>query len=184
MRLADVLVLGHAKSARVTHLKTRTPFRFDITDATLASLKRWISHPEMIGSPTCGRTVFMQALPIYAAVRRWFGLSEQVPGVSQVVFRFGYDAAASDIGWLNSLDGGSAAKPWMRSASVVKAQTASDGCADFRGAVVGVQVDLFAYDGPPEVLGEDIVASSLFAIHADLDLPVRQNLDEVGRGDW
>jgi len=25
----------------------------------------------------------------------WFGLFEQVPGISQVVFRLGYDAAAS-----------------------------------------------------------------------------------------
>ena len=31
---------------------------------------------------------------------RWFGLSEQVPGVFQVVFRLGYAAAASGIGGL------------------------------------------------------------------------------------
>jgi hypothetical protein len=66
-------------------------------------------------------------------------------------------------------------------AAVVEAEIAADPGASFRDAGVGPQVDFFVFDGSPEALHEDVVAPRPFAIHADLDLPARQDLDEVGQ---
>lgn len=44
-------------------------------------------------------------------------------------------------------------------------------------------MELLVFDGPPEMLHENIVASSASSIQADLDLPARQHLDEVGWGE-
>jgi hypothetical protein len=46
-----------------------------------------------------------------------------------------------------------------------------------------VPVYLFVFDGPPQVLDEDVVAPSPLAVHTDLDLMCRQRLDELGRGE-
>lgn len=69
----------------------------------------------------------------------------------------------------------------MRSSAVIKAQIAPDGGAGFLNVGVDVQVNLFVFDGPPQALDEDVVAPRPFAIHADLVLPARQSLDEVGQ---
>ena len=68
----------------------------------------------------------------------------------------------------------------MWTAAVVKAEIVTDPGAGFRNAGIGVQVDLFVFDGSPEALYEDVVAPSSLAIHADLDLAGGQHLDEVG----
>jgi len=47
----------------------------------------------------------------------------------------------------------------------------------------GVQVYRLVFDGPPETLGIDVVAPGPLAVHADLDLPARQHLDDVSRRD-
>ena len=71
----------------------------------------------------------------------------------------------------------------MGSPEVVKAQIATDRGAGFRDAGVSPQVDLRVFDCPPKALDEDVVAPRPFAVHADLDFPARQHLDELGRGE-
>ena len=52
----------------------------------------------------------------------------------------------------------------MWAAAVVKAEIVTDPGAGFRNAGIGVQVDLFVFDGSPEALYEDVVAPSSLAI--------------------
>ena len=80
----------------------------------------------------------------------------------------------------------------MWAAAVVKAEIVTDPGAGLRNAGIGVQVDLFVFDGAPEALYEDVVAPSPLPFvtgrclqanterHADLDLAGGQHLDEVG----
>ena len=68
----------------------------------------------------------------------------------------------------------------MGAAPVVEADISGDPCARFGHAVVGAEVALLVLDTSPEPLDEDVVAPRAFAVHADLDLPGCQNLDEVG----
>ena len=62
----------------------------------------------------------------------------------------------------------------------VEVQITPDGGTVFRDAVVGVQVNLIIFDGPPKTFDEDVVAPGAFAVHADLDFAGGQHLDEVG----
>lgn len=51
LRVRDVFVAGCVKErASVIQSKTGKPVRFEITETTKQSLKRWIADPEMIGS--------------------------------------------------------------------------------------------------------------------------------------
>ena len=72
----------------------------------------------------------------------------------------------------------------MRSAAVVEAGIAADPGAGFRNAGVGPQADLLVFDAPPKPLDKDVVAPGALAIHADLDLPACQHLDEVVEVNW
>lgn len=71
----------------------------------------------------------------------------------------------------------------MGPSAVVKAKIAPDGGAGLRDTGVGMQVDLFIFDGSPKPFDEDVVAPCAFAIHTDLDLAPGQHLDEVGGGE-
>jgi len=48
---------------------------------------------------------------------------------------------------------------------------------------MGPQVDFRVFDAPPEALNEDLVAPSVFSVHAVPDLTSGQHLDDVGRGE-
>lgn len=50
-------------------------------------------------------------------------------------------------------------------------------------AGMGPQVDFRVFDAPPEALNEDLVAPSVFSVHAVPDLTSGQHLDDVGRGE-
>lgn len=52
-----------------------------------------------------------------------------------------------------------------------------------RHAGIGPQVDLLIFDGPPEAFDEVVVALGALAIHADLEFPPSQHLDEVCRSE-
>ena len=66
---------------------------------------------------------------------------------------------------------------------VVKGQISGKGGPRLRHACVGVQVDLFVFDGPPQPLDEDVVAPCALAVHGDGDFGVLQHLDEVDAGE-
>jgi len=63
----------------------------------------------------------------------------------------------------------------------VEAEVAFDAGAGLGHAGVGPQVDLVVFDGSPQALHEEVIASGVLAIHADLDLVGGQHLDVVGR---
>jgi hypothetical protein len=67
----------------------------------------------------------------------------------------------------------------MWAAGVVEAQLSTDSGAGPRDAGIGVQVDLFVFDGPPQTIDEGVLAPSTFAINADLDVLCGEHLDEV-----
>ena len=69
----------------------------------------------------------------------------------------------------------------MWAAGVVEADVAPDRGAGLGHAGIGPQVGLLVFDGPPEPLDEDVIPPSPFSVHADLDFPARQHLDELGR---
>ncbi len=71
----------------------------------------------------------------------------------------------------------------MRTSAVVKGQIPGKGGPRLRHACVGVQVDLFVFDGPPQPLDEDVVAPCALAVHGDGDFGVLQHLDEVDGGE-
>jgi len=58
----------------------------------------------------------------------------------------------------------------MGSPCVVEPDVSGQSIAGGRDAIVGTQVALFVFDGPPEPFDEDVIAPCAFAIHADLDV--------------
>ena len=71
----------------------------------------------------------------------------------------------------------------MRATAVIEGQISGNTRPGFRHVGVGSQVDFFVFYTPPEPLDEDVVAPGSLAVHADLDLAARQDLDEIGRGE-
>ena len=67
--------------------------------------------------------------------------------------------------------------------AVVEAEMAADGRSGFGDAGIGAQTDFLVFDRPPEPLDEDVVAPGAFAVHADGDLGILQNLREVDAGE-
>ena len=129
-------------------------------------------------------------------VQRWFGSSEQVPGVSHVDFRLDRAATGTATAGLSKPDRG----------FCHQAMNAGGGCCRRRCSARWMlalprrwrkpQVDLLVFDRPPQAFdhcpavvflqtmrGEDVVPPSSFAVHADLDFPACQHLDEVGRSE-
>ena len=76
-----------------------------------------------------------------------------------------------------------AVKARMRPPAVVEHQIPADRNAGLRHAVVGSQIHLLVFDGSPEPLNKDIVPPGSFAVHADGDLVLQQDLREVVTGE-
>ena len=68
----------------------------------------------------------------------------------------------------------------MGASSIVEGDVAADAGSRFGHTGVGPEVDLLVLYASSQALNEDVVAPRSFSVHADLDLPGGQNLDEVG----
>jgi len=62
---------------------------------------------------------------------------------------------------------------------VVKDQVFADGSPRLGNAVVSVQIYLFIFDGSPQPFDEDVISPGSLSIHADRDVSVFENFDEV-----
>jgi hypothetical protein len=67
----------------------------------------------------------------------------------------------------------------MWASAIVKVQIAADTSASLGHCLVGVEIDLFVFDRPPEPLDEDVVAPCALAIHRDGNLSLLQHGCEV-----
>ena len=70
----------------------------------------------------------------------------------------------------------------MRSLGVVEGEVAVEALHDGGHRVVGVQIDLFVFQGAPEPLDEDIVAPAALAVHAELNAVGLGHVGEVAAG--
>src|SRR5260221_13846001 len=75
--------------------------------------------------------------------------------------------------------GRSGVKARMRSLTVVEVEIAADRRTCLADAVIGLEIDFFIFDRAPQSLDEDVVAPGPFAIHADGDCGVLQQVGEV-----
>ena len=66
----------------------------------------------------------------------------------------------------------------MRAAAIVKIEIAPERGACIRHAIVGMQINLFVFDRPPQTFDEHVVPPRALAIHADPDLVRCQNVCE------
>jgi hypothetical protein len=71
----------------------------------------------------------------------------------------------------------------MRAAAIVEVKISANRGPRFRYRVVGADVDLLMFDGPPEPFDENVVTPRTLAIHADRDLVVQQQIGEFGAGE-
>ena len=71
----------------------------------------------------------------------------------------------------------------MRPAAIVEGQITADRGAGLADAGVGLEVDLFVFDRPPQPFDEDVVAPGPLAIHADGDPGLEQHAREVVAGE-
>lgn len=67
----------------------------------------------------------------------------------------------------------------MRSPCGAEGHVSAEAFAGDRHAVIGVQVDLFIFDVPPQPFREQFVAPRPFSVDADPDPDILQCLDEV-----
>ncbi len=59
MKVVDVMASGHIKErASVLQSKTQKPVKFEITEGTRISVKRWMKDPIMVGLNIFGQVVF------------------------------------------------------------------------------------------------------------------------------
>lgn len=113
----------------------------------------------------------------------WFDLSEPVPGVSWVVFHLCFSATETGVRVEPRLIGVFAVKRRMWAAGVVEAKELPDRGAGLGHAGIGPQIDLLIFDDPPVTPDEGVVVPGPFAVHADPDLTICQNFDDVGGGE-
>lgn len=71
----------------------------------------------------------------------------------------------------------------MWTSAIVEGEIAADASASLGYGLVGVEIDLFVFDRPPEPLDEDVVAPRALAIHRDGDLSLLQHGCEVDGGE-
>jgi hypothetical protein len=72
----------------------------------------------------------------------------------------------------------------MWAATVVKADTARKGGSGFGDIARSPQIDLFIFDGSPKTLDEEMVTSRALSVHAVLDLPGGQHLENSNKVNW
>jgi len=66
---------------------------------------------------------------------------------------------------------------------IVEGQIFAEGGAGFWNIAIGMQIDFLVFDRSPQPFNKDIVPPGSFAIHADGDLGILQNLREGQRGE-
>src|ERR1700692_1095540 len=67
--------------------------------------------------------------------------------------------------------------------AIIKHQIATERCARVRHAVVSAQINLFVFHAPPQPFDKHVVTPGTFAIHADLDFVLEQNIGEGFAGE-
>ncbi len=70
----------------------------------------------------------------------------------------------------------------MWTSAIVKGQIPTDPGAGFGHGLVGMEIELFIFDRPPEPLDEDIVPPCAFAVHRDGALRLLQHGGEIDGG--
>jgi len=71
----------------------------------------------------------------------------------------------------------------MRSVGIVASEVTADCAAGLGNTFVGAEIDLLVLDASPQSLDEDVVAPRSFAVHADGDARVENNVGEAGAGE-
>ena len=66
---------------------------------------------------------------------------------------------------------------------VVEMKILFDLLIGFRGSLILMEIDLLVFQGSPQPLGEDIVESSSFSVHADLDVMMDQDIEIAEAGE-
>ena len=69
----------------------------------------------------------------------------------------------------------------VRSAPIVEVEIAANRCAGLGHAVVGPEIHLLVFHAAPQPLDEDIVSPRTFAVHADRDAVLDQQVGEKRR---
>src|SRR6202162_4545117 len=71
----------------------------------------------------------------------------------------------------------------MRSAGIIKAEVTADCDTGLGDTVVGLQINLLCFDGPPKALDKNFIPPRSFAVHADGDARFEKNVGEAGAGE-
>ena len=66
---------------------------------------------------------------------------------------------------------------------VVEAEPGAKAGLGLSEARIGIEVDLFVFEAPPQSLDEDVVHAATLAVHADHDLVPLQGASEVVAGE-
>ena len=74
-------------------------------------------------------------------------------------------------------------KRLMRPAGIVERQRDAEAVPGGGDRVVGLEVNLLVLDAFPESFDEDVIAPAAFAIHADLDPVVLEQVGEIAAGE-
>ena len=67
----------------------------------------------------------------------------------------------------------------MRAALIEELEVPGEARPDVGDGVIAVQVDLLVLHGAPEAFDEDVVSPAALAVHADVDLPASEDVQEL-----